>query len=242
MKIQHLLFSLGTCKEAFYRELVVDRDPYLMKEWNHDFFDTIVDIGANVGVFTLYSCMRHSGAKVFAYEPCRETFAHLVTTNGFLSNVKFINEALGDGSSLDFRSHKSYGSVQFHKPEEGEQLGYSIRSPSLHDMFVDNRIDKSDNYFVKIDSEGGERFLLEDKQSTAVLKGSCGSAIELHFPGTKNGDKRDFRMFPPWEAYNSWIRDNFNDSHDIVYHHSSKRAGYGTYVILRKGCEGRREN
>ena len=108
---------------------------------------------------------------------------------------------------------------------------------SLSSIFNNNNISRESRYYVKMDCEGGERFLLDDKESIDIIKGSQGSGIEVHFPPTKNGRKdayERFKSFPTWEFYNKWMSDNFQDTHNIIYHCSSGSHGAGVYVLLNK--------
>lgn len=223
---------------AVYRE-IVRKDCYMMKFWNSDFFDNIVDIGANVGCFTIYSHMRHPKANIFAYEPCKETFQNLVETYNFIEHTTFINKALGDGSCLFFYDTGWSGCNLFFKSNESEfQIGYSIESLPLKDMFKEHQISLESKYYIKIDCEGGERFLLDDNESISIMKNACGCGIEVHFPPEgDNGrvsSKERFKTFPKWETYNTWMYDNFYSTHNIIYHCSSGKMGNGVYILQRK--------
>ena len=109
--------SKEMAQKSFYKE-IVKKDCYLLKRFNNDFFDNIIDIGANVGMFSMYASFRHSTANVFAYEPCLETFNSLVDNMHFLLNVKCFNEALGDGNNLTLYDTGWSGCNLFFKDNE----------------------------------------------------------------------------------------------------------------------------
>ncbi len=225
-------------KKSFYKEVVI-KDCYMLKRWSFDFFDYIFDIGANVGIFSSYAAMTHTNAKIFAYEPCKETFKNLVEDLWFLPNIECTNEAMGDGSDLFFYDTGWSGCNLFYKEGEKEKQldAYTVKSKTLSDIFYDKSISLDDKYFIKIDCEGGERFLLEDKKSIEVIKNSSGSGIEIHFPPVSAGRvmaKRRFKDFPSWEFYNEWMNDNFEKTHKIVYHCSNKKNGSGVYTLFNK--------
>ncbi len=224
----------GTTR-SMYGE-VVTRDCYMMKQWGSDFFDNIVDIGANVGCFVTYAHMRHPRANLFAYEPCKETFQRLRDNCGHMGHVEFIDRALGDGSLLYLYDIGWAGCNQFFKQgEKGVDTSYGVESISLSDIVRTHQISLDSKYYIKIDSEGGERFLLDDAESVGIIRRACGFAVEVHFPPHGNRPNQEnvkrFGGFPEWKIYNSWIHDNFDKTHDIIYHMSSKSRGAGLYVL-----------
>jgi FkbM family methyltransferase len=231
------LSKLEFAKKSTYGE-IVPKDCYGLNNWNNNFFDVIVDIGANVGIFVLYAHMRHPKSKIIAYEPCKETFKLLVENTRYLKNVSYFNEALGDGSKLELCDTGYLPCNLFFKEGENAYIGrsvnsYLIDSKRLPQIFDDNKIDLKTKYYIKVDCEGGERFLLDDKNSTDIIKGSAGSGIELHFPhGTKSPER--FKSFPEWKTYSDWINDNFRTTHNIIYHCSSRSRGAGIYLLIRK--------
>jgi len=224
-------------EQASYGENVA-KDCYLLRRWGSDFFDYIIDIGANVGVFANYAHMRHPEAKVFCYEPHKETFDRL-SEKMFMDNVICKNEALGDGSYLVCHNTEYPDCNLFFKKGESElEQSYSIPSRSLSDIFKQNSISLESDYYIKIDCEGGERFLLDDKESISVIKKSCGTGIEVHFPpvgGHKNEkNEKRFRTFPTWDTYNAWMHDEFSVTHEIIYHCSRGGRGSGVFVLLER--------
>jgi hypothetical protein len=101
-------------------------------------------------------------------------------------------------------------------------------------MFLKNNI--NGKYLIKIDCEGGERFLLKDEKCIEIIKKSCAFCLEIHFPPLKEGTSAErFKTFPKWEVWHKWINDNFAETHYILYHCSDrKRRGAGTYVLRKK--------
>jgi FkbM family methyltransferase len=60
--------------------------------------ETIVDAGANIGVFSLWAAKRLPQARIFAFEPCPDTFSKLqlnLQVNAFGSRVQATQLALG---------------------------------------------------------------------------------------------------------------------------------------------------
>ena len=237
-----MINQIGNSTSTFYTEIVV-KNCYLFRNFGCDFFDYIIDIGANIGMFVNCAHMRHPQAKIFAYEPCKPSFDMLVKNFCFMGNIICKNIAFGDGSPMIFCDNHIDGGNQFFKDEEIKGMqpanNYQVDSIVLYDIFKQNNINLDSNYFIKIDCEGGERFLLHDNDCIDIIKKSCGFAIEVHFPQTRGKSKINktaerFKTFPEWHEYDAWIRDNFSNTHNIVYHMSNGMQGHGTYALIRK--------
>ena len=224
----------GMEKIGYYEILIWDT--YLMNKWKCDAFDVVLDIGACVGWFSFFVHMRNAKAKIFAYEACKETFNYTSNKYKYMGNIKFINKALGNGSPLYFYNSGNIGcNLFFEKNKIDKELEtYSIKSLSLNDMFKENNIDKNSRYFIKVDCEGGEKYLLNDKKSINIIKRSSGFTVELHFPSAKHPEKGHYKSFPAWKVYKNWVYDNFEETHEIIYHYSNKNVGRGVYVLTNK--------
>jgi FkbM family methyltransferase len=227
---------VGTA-HAVYGEIVL-KDCYMMQHWSNDYLDNIIDIGANVGMFSLYAHMRNPKANIYAYEPGKEVLEYLKSNTFFIRNIKYIEQALGDGGVLNFFDTGYFGCNLCYKDEEldDREGTYEVVSKSLPDIFKDNSIDLNSKYFIKVDCEGGERFLLNHKGSEDIIRGASGFAVEVHFPpgeGGRQASQERFRAFPKWGTYNEWMY-SFQDTHNVIYHCSSRRYGNGVYVLLKK--------
>ena len=204
-------------------------DDYMIRRYKEDDFDYIIDIGGNAGTFTLVSHILFPGALIFTYEPCKSTFAVMCENLKKFRNIKLINKALGSGNSIFIRDvwYSTSRAIQFIEEDTGN---YKIDSSTMVDIFKDNDVDINKNILVKMDCEGGEEILL-DNESNEILKKCKQISMEIHFkcPGNSYFDN-----FPEWKVYNSWVYDVFEETHDILYHKSSKHKGTGIYVITLK--------
>lgn len=67
--------------------------------------DVLVDIGANIGVFSLYAGIKHGGkVEVFAFEPAYHNFDKLcrnIVANGLSASCRAYCLAIGDKTGLD---------------------------------------------------------------------------------------------------------------------------------------------
>lgn len=118
--------------------------------------DTVVDAGANVGVFTLVaSIMTGKTGKVYCMEPHPRTFGFLqghMKTNA-VTNVKAFNVALGDKD----------GTITFSNSRSDDQNcvvdkgpGITVPVARLDALGIDEPVVA----FLKIDVEGYEKFVL----------------------------------------------------------------------------------
>jgi len=131
----------------------------------------MLDIGANIGVYSLYCAKTKPTIHVYAFEPLRENFTRLVdniTLNG-LSNITPFNEAMGKCSMLAKFFVKSSGvgdsGSQLHAPidENGEKIKAECERQVLttsFDRFVEMIPNKRPIY-LKIDVDGHEMDVLE---------------------------------------------------------------------------------
>jgi FkbM family methyltransferase len=129
----------------------------------------IVDVGANVGFFTLlFARQAGPGGKVWAFEPGPQSFALLaknVSINAY-TNVTVENIAISDFSgTIDFyvcRTGESDNRVAGAVFGQGERDKVNVRCVALDDYFAD--IDAPVD-FVKIDAQGAETFVVRGMET-----------------------------------------------------------------------------
>jgi FkbM family methyltransferase len=193
-------------------------DAYDLRKFRPGDIDYFIDIGANVGTTTLMAKLLNPTARVIAIEPCKETFEILVVNMKQWMNtgIECYNLALGDGKPMCFQRRRRAGLHRFfantdeerHWWPEKENFEYTIESKSLNSMFADYDVPLDSNYIVKIDCEGGERFLLNnDERDIDIIKSSVQVMMELHrgLGGTT-------------EEWNEWLT-QFRDTHELLFGH-----------------------
>lgn len=143
--------------------------------------DVVVDIGANIGVFTLYAASRTHGT-VHAFEP-------------FPRNVEYINQnihanklhnvdvhavavAAEIGSVKLFLSESSIGHLLFNHNIKGTLNKY-IEVPSITLQHIMDNIVAKPVDFLKMDCEGSEGSILSSTP-TEYLNRVTKTAIEFH--------------------------------------------------------------
>jgi FkbM family methyltransferase len=220
--------------KSFYKEIVF-KDSYRFKQFSPDYFDFVLDIGANVGIFSLFAAMRHIRSRIFAFEPSKQTYEWLYHHVDFASNIKAYRGALGDGSELCLNETGYSGCNTFLEPSTikqkyGDDKYEKTQSYTLEQIFEHLQLDPKEKFFVKMDCEGGERFLLNDKGSTELLSHADGIGMEVHF----RSKQERFDTFPEWKEYHTWVEDTFQDTHSVSYHSSNKNIGTGMYTIVKQ--------
>lgn len=154
--------------DAILREIA--EDCYGLADISLSPGDVVLDIGANVGVFSAYLAALYPGVRILAFEPVPETFAVLrrnLDRNGIRSVEAHNLGVNGDGRALELRCNprNSGGATALGAldPTGGEHL---VTCPciTLDEIFRRNAIDRC--RLLKIDCEGGEYEIL---QTTTML-------------------------------------------------------------------------
>jgi len=184
-------------------------DCYDIRKFGSNYVRGFLDIGANVGTTTIMAKILFPIAKIVAFEPCIETYKKLETYVGdwMTKQDKLYNFAMGDGTDLCFLKRSSSGMYRFLLDNDIEKkwwpkdFEYSIKSKTLAQIFDENKIEAP--YIIKIDTEGGERFLLQQTEAIDIIKGSLQTMIEIHpsFGGTP-------------KQWDKWFT-NFSDTHKL---------------------------
>lgn len=210
-------YSLKEC----YR--IIWQDMLCVRKYQEGTFDFIFDIGAHIGVFSTFMRMRHPDAKMIAVEPCKETRGYLCQNlNGLVVQVD--ERALGNGRPLYFFPRgRSYS----HRFVEHPTEHYQVQSVKLVDLFNEFGCQLSNSYLLKIDCEGGEKYIVGDWESEEVLANANHISIEVHFG--------IFEDQLTYAQYDKWIRTRFRKTHSIGYHFSSRKVGCGNYILEKLG-------
>lgn len=121
--------------------------------------DTFLDIGANAGVYTVLAS-GVVGAKTIAYEPILNSFLKLnqqVNVNNIQNLVTSHNVAIGNMATEMYFINNSdtLNRVSIKGNSENTEL---VKVVTLDETL---KLDKAENYFVKIDVEGFEYSVLE---------------------------------------------------------------------------------
>ncbi|WP_135820882.1 FkbM family methyltransferase [Halostella litorea] len=143
--------------KAISRGEIVNRGELEFYKSNIEPGMTIVDIGANIGYFTVvFASLVGNQGHVYAFEPVAESVDILnknLSTNGH-SNVTIEHAAVSDsgGETAIFGNENQRGHSSILSPvhENDEELG-TVQTTTIDTYFTDTVVD-----FMKIDAEGAE--------------------------------------------------------------------------------------
>lgn len=148
-------------------------------EWIRSFMsskDVFVDVGANIGLYTLYAAAVHRGIRVSAFEPACNNFYKLcknVALNQFHSRVMVGGFGLGDGDSVarltlstleNGSASHALGNQRAQKEHVAENFSHLTPVMSL-DSLVVRGVVAAPNH-VKIDVDGTERAVIAGMRET----------------------------------------------------------------------------
>jgi len=129
--------------------------------------DVVIDIGANIGGFSIFAAMEAKGVKVFSYEPTPETFSTLIKNIRINNLENFIYpfqlgvaKTVGKGT-LFLRPDgcdTSNTLINRNNLFIDKNNSLCIQTITLKDIFKNNNLERCD--FLKIDAEGAEYEIL----------------------------------------------------------------------------------
>jgi FkbM family methyltransferase len=141
--------------------------------------DSVLDIGANIGVFAHRAETRGAG-KVVCFEPISPTFECLKKNIGNKTTAHKMAVG-GESGFKNFKIHTDYrhiggGTYDPHNTLSDKVIVYEedVYMININDVFKNNHFD-----FMKIDIEGGEVDLIKEITDDNLLSLRC-AAIELH--------------------------------------------------------------
>lgn len=144
--------------------------------------DTIIDVGANIGFFSVYAANLSKNGKVYCFEPNKRNFERLKEHKKInkLKNMILINKAVSNKNGKVklyiadfFGGHNTSGLVK----SKGYEL---VDCVSLKNIFDQFKIKKCD--FLKIDCEGAEYQMLKSLPKDYFLRIEK-IALEYHANG-----------------------------------------------------------
>ena len=167
-----------------YTEFFVDRiyDKYLKGKT----FDTVVDVGANIGLWTEYIMHSTNCKKVFSVEP--NTEALKVLKNSFDSKVTVVEKAMANkDGELEFFVDANNSTISSVAEFDGRSnITYKVGAISFKSFLSQYSIDKIDLF--KVDIETGEYDLFEsfDESDFAKINNML---VEFHVMGSRTYEK-----------------------------------------------------
>lgn len=155
---RHLLYNDSLIGEGTY-----ETDNVFIRDG-----DVAIDVGSNIGLFTIFSSIKRNASMVYAFEPIKTIIELLdsnIRLNGISDKVKIINKGLGDteGTFEMSISNENIASSSMVFDRDGNN-NESVLITTL-DSFIESESIQQIN-FIKVDIEGAERLFLEGAQGT----------------------------------------------------------------------------
>lgn len=163
--ISLLAYDEAGSKAANWVACELQADLYRLRDAQFDEGDVVIDIGAHIGLFSMYLAKRWPMLKVFAFEPfpanyrnCAENL-HLNRVTNVVLSAKAI---VGHSRLLNMTAapQNSGGASAVVSPLESNCIVTNIASITLDEVFSVNEIRRCK--LLKIDCEGMEYEILSD--------------------------------------------------------------------------------
>jgi FkbM family methyltransferase len=161
---------------------------WLLRDYEkHDFEihnnDIIIDIGAHIGLFTLFASQFCKEGRIFCFEPVKENYDMLLSNLQLnnVTNAKPFNNAVSEKKG-DVKIHLNDDESGHSMFTNGTKF-IQIQSTSLKDIIDSNNLEKCD--YVKMDCEGAEYGIIDSLPDDYFnkIKKMC---IEYHFADEKS--------------------------------------------------------
>jgi FkbM family methyltransferase len=150
----------GTSDRFFFREVLVHLE-YLRQGQTISPGDTVVDIGANIGCFSILAARRAGPTgRVIAVEPGPAAYEQLCRNLELnaLDNVTLVRAAVGDrDETARFHVYDKSGLSSLYESVDGRNAAgqtVDVEVMTLATLFAAQRIHRCD--YLKVDCEGGE--------------------------------------------------------------------------------------
>jgi len=142
----------------------------------------ILDIGANIGITSVYLSNKFPNAKIFSFEPLFENYKILEKNTEKHKNIQVFNFGLGDNNeTIDIflsDDDENFGGGSFFSEVGGvsdKKVKCDIKN--IQDVLLDLKIETID--LIKIDTEGAEFDILTSLDK-ALIRGVKWITGELH--------------------------------------------------------------
>lgn len=183
------LYVRGACQDFTIFDRIFLRDEYRLQEYGAGVRGIVVDLGANIGIFT--ARIAPQAARVICYEPMSGNFAQLEKNVGGLGHVTLVRAAVGEQA----------GTARIHYPQNTRISGGFSQFPidrlhqaeayedmpmvTLDEVLATHHVETCD--LLKIDTEGAEYGILYGarEETLARVRRICGEYHKL-----ENGGER----------------------------------------------------
>ena len=176
---------------------------YVVKEYNKLLKyikenSTVIDIGGQMGVFSVFAASKDKNVKVYTYEPFEENYKMLkknISLNNLQNKITPIKLGVsGKKGKREFiLCDENTGGHGFYCTDGDKKI--EINTITLKDVFEQNKIEKCD--YLKMDCEGAEYEIFYNTPKKYLDKIKSIS-MEYH----KNGDVNELKRFLEKDGFN----------------------------------------
>lgn len=145
---------------------------------------TIIDIGANVGFFTMFAVSKYPDCTIYSYEPIYSNFQQLIKNKELNSTKKIncFNKAVCGHSgkiSINFDKTDSFttSATIIDNDSDANKESIEVSCLTLSEIFKENNLSNCD--LLKLDCEGSEYDILYNTPEE-ILNKIDQMAIEIH--------------------------------------------------------------
>lgn len=150
------------------KEIAYEKEVFAFLAGHPRRYDAVIEIGANVGIYTLFFSALYRQAQVYAFEPSREAYSRLlknIALNGPPKNVHTLNAAVSDATGFESfyepAGHLVNGSLRkdfasIFSRDVAENTVLTLEAAFLAGLFEKHRA-----VLLKIDAEGSETRILK---------------------------------------------------------------------------------
>jgi len=183
---QIYLRKKGSDIDVFNQIFLMDEyQPLVLAIKKHNIeISTIIDLGANIGLSTIYFNNAFENAKIYAIEPDNGNFKQLHLNIRNKHNILAENVAIWtkkidliENSENPFRGGGNWAKTFI--PARKEINGSKISGVTLGDLIIKYNLKTID--LLKIDIEGAERYIFDEENNLDFLAHTKVIAIEIHY-------------------------------------------------------------
>ncbi len=193
---ENLKLYAESSMEKFRCETFFTKEPETL-EWIKTLMqngEVFFDIGANIGVYTLYAASLYPELQVFSFEPFLTNYNRLcenVQLNGF-ENITPLLMGLSDRTGIDtlFVRDETLGSSGHQITENIDEWGNEFKAVKKYDVLTDS-LDSFLSYFkasipnhIKIDVDGVEWLIIKGMEKTLNLPNIKSVLVEVNHGST----------------------------------------------------------
>ncbi|MEE9323678.1 MAG: FkbM family methyltransferase [Candidatus Aenigmarchaeota archaeon] len=167
-------------------EEIWGRNVYCPKSFEITNGNTVLDLGAQKGIFSLFAATRGKDVNVYSYEPCPNSAA-IMRINTLINKNKLGNSSIkirecavtgkrGEREMFCFNNNTGFSGFYNEKPKKDGEWA-KVKCTTLKDIFQMEKIKFCD--FLKMDVEGSEYEILENAPEN-ILKRIGLISMEYH--------------------------------------------------------------